>query len=722
MQTTTAAAANRELMAIKTVPSSCTSSTSGSTSPEHDVFDEEDYITLLRYRDAYHILGLTDDTNAEEGEFLSDEEIELAYGDARHETLLALEKARKGKKNAFTMGQLNYLELKLHALEQAKLELLGDEFSAVSETHAKGKKECSANVPELQNIHSIESLPETTPEPTGTSKLQTIDAFFASSSTSTKPPMTPRHTRQSSKESTAMSSISWLSKDSELSSILGKMEPSSVSPRGVDDFVDDEDEVVYPENVGETKRLKHKEMDTVLPNKSSHMNHANESFTNTSRRKANKESDEVPLDESPPRNHANHTPVDEDQFIRCVQDIQPTKEKQEPGTARKSTTDAETVKAARAGVLRALSEDNSDCLPIEDYDDKIAMQALEKILKDTADVTDEQRLQIDTVEVLEKYQTMKRLREKEMVVRGGAELQLCYDNGMNKNVDNTLNEGEEDDVDDDWESVHSDEDCSPVKSQSSPMKSESTLKYIRNSKQSPKRSLNLKPMYSRSKSCPNPNLEHDLEEEYNQAQENNPSSSKSASKCDSGTFCTVLQSGLDLAQSGVELAEDICGVIADTCCWNINDSVIMCADDEDDDDQGGDLINDKMNFETPEDYRCNNEIYSSFSVGEYSTETNGESTAFNTVSSFGMGNSEALYGASEVGSMAVYGASEIGYGSEVGYGALEVASEVASMAVCSASEAGCGTEVAYGSSEIGSSVMYSASEAGNGTEVEYCAS
>eukprot|EP00956_Cyclotella_meneghiniana_P027592 scaffold62263_cov79-Cyclotella_meneghiniana.AAC.1 len=705
MQPTTTTATNLELMDIKTIHSSCTSSTSGSTSPEHEVFDEEDYITLLRYRDAYHILGLIDDTNAEDGEFLSDEEIERAYEDARYETLSAFEKARRGKKNAFTMGQLNYLELKLHALEQAKLELLGDEFSAVSETRQNGEKERSANVPELPNINSIESLPETTPEPTNTSKLQTIDAFFSSSSTSTKPPMTPRHTRKSSKESIAMSSISWLSKDSELSSILGKMEPSSVSPRGVDDFVDEENKMVYNENASETKCLKLQEVDTVPPNETSPMNHVNESVANRSCRKANKELDEVPLDESPPRNHVHHTLVDKDEFIGCVQDYQPAKGKEEPDTIPKSTADAETIKAARAGVLRALSEDDSDCLNIEDYDDKIAMQALEKILKDTADVTDEQRLHIDAVEVLQKYQAMKKLRDMEMEVQGGTEQQPHEDHIMNKNV---LDEREEDD-DDDWESVDSDENCTPVKPHGSPKK---LLKRNHTSKQSPKRSLNLKPMYSRSKSCPNPTLEHDLEEEYDRAQEGYPSSARPASHCDLGTFGSTLQSCLDLAQSGVELAEDICGVIADTCCWNVNDSVIMCADDEDDDDHGGDLINDKSNCETRQD------LYTSFSVGGYSTETNGESTTFNTVSSFGMGNSEALYGASEVGSMAVYGASEIGYGSEVGYGA----SEAASMAVYSASEACYGTEVAYGASEIGSSVMYSASEAGNGTEVEYCAS
>ena len=103
-----------------------------------DSVDDENFITLLQYRDAYHILNLPSPTSesvssntATAAAAISPETIEKAYHAAKEQALLALEQfeAKRnshqgGGRNMFFISHQNYLELKLQALDQAYDELI----------------------------------------------------------------------------------------------------------------------------------------------------------------------------------------------------------------------------------------------------------------------------------------------------------------------------------------------------------------------------------------------------------------------------------------------------------------------------------------------------------------------------------------------------------------------------------------------------------------------
>jgi len=103
-----------------------------------DSVDDENFITLLQYRDAYHILNLPSPTSesvssntATAAAAISPETIEKAYHAAKEQALLALEQfeAKRnshqgGGRNMFFISHQNYLELKLQALDQAYDELM----------------------------------------------------------------------------------------------------------------------------------------------------------------------------------------------------------------------------------------------------------------------------------------------------------------------------------------------------------------------------------------------------------------------------------------------------------------------------------------------------------------------------------------------------------------------------------------------------------------------
>eukprot|EP00571_Detonula_confervacea_P014107 CAMPEP_0172309458 /NCGR_PEP_ID=MMETSP1058-20130122/9736_1 /TAXON_ID=83371 /ORGANISM="Detonula confervacea, Strain CCMP 353" /LENGTH=872 /DNA_ID=CAMNT_0013022085 /DNA_START=22 /DNA_END=2640 /DNA_ORIENTATION=- len=95
--------------------------------------DDENFISLLQYRDAYHILNLVAPHPSVNGTTdLSPDTIQDAYDAAKEEALVALEQFEAtadnnsggGQRNMFSVGQQNYLELKLQALDQAYEELM----------------------------------------------------------------------------------------------------------------------------------------------------------------------------------------------------------------------------------------------------------------------------------------------------------------------------------------------------------------------------------------------------------------------------------------------------------------------------------------------------------------------------------------------------------------------------------------------------------------------
>ena len=102
-----------------------------------DSIDDENFIALLQYRDAYHILNLPSPSEAgttptAATDALSPETIEKAYKTAKEQAELALEQfeakrqanSHQGGRNMFFISHQNYLELKLQALDQAYEELM----------------------------------------------------------------------------------------------------------------------------------------------------------------------------------------------------------------------------------------------------------------------------------------------------------------------------------------------------------------------------------------------------------------------------------------------------------------------------------------------------------------------------------------------------------------------------------------------------------------------
>lgn len=82
------------------------------------------FIALLQYKDAFHLLGLKEQSSPDPAEILA------AYNICKEQTLTALERCeaigrqQQEARGSFLISQRNYLELKLNALDQAIGELL----------------------------------------------------------------------------------------------------------------------------------------------------------------------------------------------------------------------------------------------------------------------------------------------------------------------------------------------------------------------------------------------------------------------------------------------------------------------------------------------------------------------------------------------------------------------------------------------------------------------
>ena len=103
---------------------------SGGDSVDHSsnltgsTLEDENFIALLQYRDAHHILNLPASSP------LSPDAVQKAYDTSKEQTLAALEQfeakqrqktsnanSQSRRNNVFFVSQLNYLELKLQALD-----------------------------------------------------------------------------------------------------------------------------------------------------------------------------------------------------------------------------------------------------------------------------------------------------------------------------------------------------------------------------------------------------------------------------------------------------------------------------------------------------------------------------------------------------------------------------------------------------------------------------
>ena len=74
--------------------------------------EESNFISLLQYKDAFHLLGLKEEAYPDPAE------IREAYTTCRDQTIAALERCEENERRqrgSFLISQTNYLELKLNA-------------------------------------------------------------------------------------------------------------------------------------------------------------------------------------------------------------------------------------------------------------------------------------------------------------------------------------------------------------------------------------------------------------------------------------------------------------------------------------------------------------------------------------------------------------------------------------------------------------------------------
>ena len=91
--------------------------------------EESNFISLLQYKDAFHLLGLKEETSPDPAE------IRAAYTTCRDQTIAALERCEENERRqgSLLISQTNYLELKLNALDQAIDELLPEDNNCNSD-------------------------------------------------------------------------------------------------------------------------------------------------------------------------------------------------------------------------------------------------------------------------------------------------------------------------------------------------------------------------------------------------------------------------------------------------------------------------------------------------------------------------------------------------------------------------------------------------------------
>ena len=146
--------------------------------------EESNFISLLQYKDAFHLLGLKEES------YPGPAEIRAAYTTCREQTIAALERCEANEKQqqpargSFLISQTNYLELKLNALDQAIYELLpedGDRNGNDARQFDQQIQQCDISSPPLQQEtveqdrkrQLIFGSPSAQPQPQPKEQLQT---------------------------------------------------------------------------------------------------------------------------------------------------------------------------------------------------------------------------------------------------------------------------------------------------------------------------------------------------------------------------------------------------------------------------------------------------------------------------------------------------------------------------------------------------------------------
>ncbi|KAL7550543.1 hypothetical protein ACHAWF_013762 [Thalassiosira exigua] len=391
--------------------------TADSDPDDHD----ENFISLLQYRDAHQVLDLTPDPQTKK---LSTEIIEDAYSSSKQQTLRALEQCesrsteRAGGRNTFFVGQQNYLELKLKALDQAYKELMTT--STLPELLGNQSENADTDVNGMADRYAIpmeKSLEEKSPPSRAKEyvwhegdsdtrdvtnaaarslrtnsnsqtrnlacvpsedELDTIDIYFRPSPNKKIPKKgrakSPDHPSDVSSCTWEGSSIfSMISKtiqnaeeasDGGLSDVLGPVHHSSPerSRSSAPSSADRKQQLRSAATPKRKEDVKHQYSDQRPP-----------SGVNAKQKKQGSPKAQISpksVTDFPASMH-NHTHYDNTSTFNTGKAVvgrgKMLKGQRRPPTHHNSH---EATEAARMGILRALSEDNSECLSLEDEDNR----------------------------------------------------------------------------------------------------------------------------------------------------------------------------------------------------------------------------------------------------------------------------------------------------------------------------------------------------------------
>ena len=372
-----------------------------------DSIDDENFIALLQYRDAYHILNLS---SPSESGSPTVADVEKAYTTAKEQALLALEQfeakrqasSHQGGRNMFFISHQNYLELKLQALDQAYEQLMppmegmivekrislhaeevdfdsppkiskeggwtdhtGDESLSVKESVEEGKGETPSNVPSardfvgtgksgdaaIENLGANASLQRQQQQPglhkrePSEDELDTIDIYFRPTGNVKKgsdPPAKHRTNTPSSEHPSDVSSCTW--DGSSIFSMISQTKKNwedAASEGGLSD-------VLGPKTSANAN---------VTRTEAAERNHRRPPVGINVKHNMKKQAQISPTSVScfPPSIHNDH-------HYDNTSTLGRGKRMMRKSRFRHSH---EATEAARMGILRALSEDNSECLSLD---------------------------------------------------------------------------------------------------------------------------------------------------------------------------------------------------------------------------------------------------------------------------------------------------------------------------------------------------------------------
>mmetsp|Transcript_5128 Transcript_5128/g.7823 ORF Transcript_5128/g.7823 Transcript_5128/m.7823 type:complete len:529 (-) Transcript_5128:69-1655(-) len=326
--------------------------------------EESNFISVLQYKDAFHLLGLKEES------YPGPAEIRAAYTTCREQTIAALERCEANEKQqqpargSFLISQTNYLELKLNALDQAIYELLPEDSERNNINDARQSdqqiQQCDVSSPPLQQDtveqdrkrQLILGSPSAQPQPQPKEQLQTqeprnkngrasarkddddldtIDIYFNS----------PKNREpKASDQSDAISIITW-----DASSIFSMISNSKTNE-------DAASESGLSDVLGSVKKGKEKNdirRKVAAPNKSS----MSRPPLTIKRATTSPRS----ITDFPPSIH------DQGRFKEVGRPVRKKKVITARGRFPQSTSDA-----VRKGVMRALDEDDSECVSL-DFED-----------------------------------------------------------------------------------------------------------------------------------------------------------------------------------------------------------------------------------------------------------------------------------------------------------------------------------------------------------------